>query len=104
MDEGKAVDIVYFGAGKAVSTVSHNIFIDKLIKYKLGKCGGLSEASGLKSCDLWQNMCLDTSHQESIPWVDPETNTVNLFINALDDGLGCTLRALCRLYRSGKNS
>ena len=37
VDDGKAADIVYFDAGKAFSTVSHNILIDKLMKYGLGK-------------------------------------------------------------------
>lgn len=37
VDEGKAADTVYFDAGKAFSTVSLDILIDKLRKYRLGK-------------------------------------------------------------------
>ena len=35
VDEGRAVAVVYLGFSKAFNTVSHNIFIDKLLKYML---------------------------------------------------------------------
>ena len=37
VDETRAVDVVYLDFGKTFSTVSHNIPIDKLIKYSLDK-------------------------------------------------------------------
>lgn len=38
VDEGRAVDVVYLDFSKALDIVSHNIFIDKLTKYRLDKC------------------------------------------------------------------
>ncbi|KAK4818417.1 hypothetical protein QYF61_012951 [Mycteria americana] len=37
VDEGGAVDIVYLGFSQAVDTVSHNMLIEKLMKYGLDK-------------------------------------------------------------------
>lgn len=37
MDAGRAVDFVYLFFIKAFGTISHNILIDKLMKYKLDK-------------------------------------------------------------------
>ena len=36
VDGRGAVDVAYFT--KAFNTVSHNILVDKLMKYRLGKC------------------------------------------------------------------
>jgi len=38
VDEGRAVDVVYLDFSKALGTISHNIFIDKLTKYKSDRC------------------------------------------------------------------
>lgn len=37
VDEGRAVDIVHLHFNKAYDSVSHDILIDKLMKYRLGK-------------------------------------------------------------------
>ena len=37
VDKGRAVDVVYLDFSKAFDTVSHNIFIDKLMKCGLDK-------------------------------------------------------------------
>ncbi|KAK4830190.1 hypothetical protein QYF61_009217 [Mycteria americana] len=96
VDEGREVDVVYLDFTKAFDTVSCNILIHKLMKYRLDKwpvrwienwlnCNAQSiVVSGTKS--LWTLVPCD-AHQG----VDLGPVLFNFFINDLNDGTECTL-------------
>lgn len=86
--EGRAVDVVCLDFTIASNTVPHNILIDKLIMYGLGKWT-VRRAEGVVTSSTMSSWSLVTSYVPQGSIIAPIP--LNIFINELDDG---TLRKL----------
>ncbi|GAB0182744.1 mitochondrial enolase superfamily member 1 [Grus japonensis] len=91
-NEERAVDISYLDFSKAFDTVSHNIFIDKLIKYRLYKWT-VTQIENWLNCQICRVVI---GNMKSSRWPvtsgAPQGSVLfNLFINVFDNGTECTL-------------
>jgi len=84
--EERAVDVVYL-VFKISDTASHNIPINKLVKFGLRKSG---EPVGSKGCDQQHDVRLEANHWWCTSGGDTKAN-INAVINDLDDGTECSL-------------
>lgn len=107
VDQGRAEVVFHLDFGRAINTVSHNVLIDKLMKYRLDK-------HTLRWTEKWPNslawrivISRTQSSWRPVTSVAPEALIItpillNIIINDLDDGIECVLSKFADHTNSGE--